>query len=53
MQNFVSGQKGSSMHMGKTSKKQSGQSIPPHIPDVNNLPLDLEWSRSKVHNLFD
>jgi hypothetical protein len=52
-QNFTSGQKGTSMHMGKTSTKGCGQSVLPYIPDTNNLPLDLDWSRSKVHNLLD
>jgi hypothetical protein len=46
-------QKGASKHMGKTSTKPGGLSVPPYIPDMNNLPLDLDWSRSRVHNLLN
>jgi hypothetical protein len=50
---FASGQKGTSVHMGKTSTKGGGQSTPPYIPNANSLPLDLDWSRSEVHNLLN
>jgi hypothetical protein len=43
--------KGASLHIGKTSTKGGRQSILPFIPDVQSLPLDLEWPRSKVHTL--
>jgi hypothetical protein len=53
MQNFTSGQKGTSLHVGKTSTKGGRQFIPPYTPDMNSLSLNLDWPRSKVHTLPD
>jgi hypothetical protein len=41
------------MYVGKISTQRGEESVPPNIPDVINLPLDLGWYRSKVHNLLD
>jgi hypothetical protein len=41
MQNFASGKKGASLHVGKTSTKGGRLSILPFIPDVQSL---LTWN---------
>jgi hypothetical protein len=48
MQNFTSGQKSAKCMWAKPAKRETDSPVP-LCPGWNNLPLDLHWSKSRVH----